>query len=251
MIIIIIILTIIRKCLQIFARLTVRTCGILNDKLGYLRPYCIFCLLVKDHLLQQRLLPYLASSLREVPMVPNRLTYVPSKRTLPLQSPEQIHRSSQESSRRSPNSTLRDKLGPPHQPKETIRPQPSGPSILKPTFPPQFMKDLNNHSVPLYTRSNRVTESKVILSSLGGESITAQRQESNKVLSFYVTHWNSDSLQCSVYGLSCSLAVPSMLNNSWSWSFLHFDIPLKPFVSEIFFKLSHIMGLGQCNDTPL
>lgn len=181
-------LNIIRKCIQIFVRLTVSTCGILNDKLGYLRPYCIFCPLVKDHLLQQRLLPCLASSLREVPMVPNRLSDVPPKRPLPLQSPEQIHRSSQESSRLSPNSTLRVKLGPLHQPKETIRPQPSGPSILKPAFPPQFMKDLNNHSVPSHTRSNQVTESKVILSSLGGENITAQRQESHKVLSFYVTH---------------------------------------------------------------
>lgn len=160
-------------------------------------------------------------------MVPNRLSYVPSKRLLPLQSPEQIHRCSQESSRLSPNSTLRDKLGPLHQPKETIRPQPSGPSILKPSFPPQFMKDLNNHSVPSHTRSNQVTESKVVLSSLGGENITAQRQESNKVLSLYVTHWNLDLLQCSVYDLSCSLAVPSMLNNSWSWSFFAFWFSIK------------------------
>lgn len=154
--------------------------------------------------------------------VPNQLPHLPPRRMLPFQSPELCHRDrlgpprhpphhlgpfhspgfvqssppNIGSSANRPNPIPWVRLGtqlhsaqppgsfcsrlpvsPTNSGTTANRPQPSPQSVFHPA-PPQFMKDLSNHSPSSHSRRDQV----ITLSCSGSKNITAQRQESNKVL---------------------------------------------------------------------
>lgn len=103
------------------------------------------------------------------------------------------------------------------------KPQPLLSGVFHPASP-SFMRDSGNYISSSHMRRGQVTESKDTLSYSGRKNVTAQRQESKKVIfSLFKMKWNLDLFLF----INCAIAV------MWCWNVVAIIVRLNPAIRRL------------------